>query len=768
MADPKKPQTQAPPPPAERYDPTEGMTTFEKVAAGAGKAVYDVGRWLGNKVGMVSDAEMEEARKLDAALMNTKEGQIGHTTGQVMMAAATMTGPIVGGAKMVASGGMAVLRAVGLAGGRTAATTGAASTAAAGTAAGTTGAATATAAATTTARVAATTESAGLAARTVNAVKSGAQKVAETAKAARTAPAATAKTVAVESAKATGRVAGKTAVAAAKIGVPLAVADAVVSSAIEEARDGKPKAETVSEVTGIDDSTVGGGLAAAAGATVVMSSLPALQKFGFKVLEHMGGRFNGLIHAAEFIAEKTPGLAKELGHSAYTGATSLARYMGLAYAGGEVAASAYTSADNSADPSRLMLAVDAVRETYADLKRAGLDRSASGSISGALVGAGTTFVSEMLEGMVPGIANITAKERDLLQAKDVDYGNPHMVRLLALHMNGDLGQINRDMQMQQKLLDARFLPQLQAPGMPTSQEEWQAMAAKMSDAELKAHPFYQYDIARIELEQQQRTRMMGFEERWKPAQDRLDAYLTSDRADLGNPAIAALAAARMQDQLAAADRRYQSGIFKEGSLDYRSGNYAFDDPAKLTEMRQARSAEIDALQGKWSGVDQRLAALQAPVAPAAATPEAEVKHAETAPEQAAPVQAAPKPVKAAPPAQHHAKAAAPKVHAPVVAQVANEASPQDAFNQQAALQVAAGPSASMTVTVAGLAPEQLTLPPLVGHEGEHAAVDMTALEGLRSGGLGGEVRLPEPEERQPSQIMALNMRSSSMPGSNIG
>lgn len=71
------------------YDPTEGMSTFDKVAAGAGKAMYDLGRGAGQMVGLVSDEDITESRKRDAALMKTTAGKVGNIGGNVAMFAPT-------------------------------------------------------------------------------------------------------------------------------------------------------------------------------------------------------------------------------------------------------------------------------------------------------------------------------------------------------------------------------------------------------------------------------------------------------------------------------------------------------------------------------------------------------------------------------------------------------------------------------------------------------------------------------------------------------
>jgi hypothetical protein len=52
-------------------DPTEGMTTGEKVRAGIGKAFYDVARGAGQLVGLVSADDIRESRRLDQPLLES-------------------------------------------------------------------------------------------------------------------------------------------------------------------------------------------------------------------------------------------------------------------------------------------------------------------------------------------------------------------------------------------------------------------------------------------------------------------------------------------------------------------------------------------------------------------------------------------------------------------------------------------------------------------------------------------------------------------------
>ena len=85
------------------YDPTEGMSTFDKLAAGFGKSIYDTGRGIGQLVGLVDEADVQAARERDAALMNTGAGMVGNVAGQ----AAQMAVPLGGGARVASLAGKA-------------------------------------------------------------------------------------------------------------------------------------------------------------------------------------------------------------------------------------------------------------------------------------------------------------------------------------------------------------------------------------------------------------------------------------------------------------------------------------------------------------------------------------------------------------------------------------------------------------------------------------------------------------------------------------
>jgi len=75
------------------YDPTNGMSTLDRVRAGFGKAVYDVARGIGQFTPLVSRDDVAESRKRDAALMNTGAGMTGNLLGNVAIAAPTAAIP---------------------------------------------------------------------------------------------------------------------------------------------------------------------------------------------------------------------------------------------------------------------------------------------------------------------------------------------------------------------------------------------------------------------------------------------------------------------------------------------------------------------------------------------------------------------------------------------------------------------------------------------------------------------------------------------------
>lgn len=91
-------------PPEPSYSPTDGMSTFDKLAAGAGKAVVDTLRGGGQWLGLTDRAAVAEARRLDGPLMQTGAGKVGNFVGNAALLAPTSLIPgasTVPGAAMI-------------------------------------------------------------------------------------------------------------------------------------------------------------------------------------------------------------------------------------------------------------------------------------------------------------------------------------------------------------------------------------------------------------------------------------------------------------------------------------------------------------------------------------------------------------------------------------------------------------------------------------------------------------------------------------------
>lgn len=84
-------------------DPTRGMSGPQKFAAGAGKAMYDVGRAIGQPLGIVSQQDIEESRRLDAPLMDTGAGTAGNIVGTAATLAPTA---LIPGANTILGAGL--------------------------------------------------------------------------------------------------------------------------------------------------------------------------------------------------------------------------------------------------------------------------------------------------------------------------------------------------------------------------------------------------------------------------------------------------------------------------------------------------------------------------------------------------------------------------------------------------------------------------------------------------------------------------------------
>jgi hypothetical protein len=77
-------------------DPTDGMSTFDLLAAGVGRGMTNFARGVGQKLNMVSADDIKEARRLDGPLMGTTPGKIGDFVGNAALAAPAMMIPGAG------------------------------------------------------------------------------------------------------------------------------------------------------------------------------------------------------------------------------------------------------------------------------------------------------------------------------------------------------------------------------------------------------------------------------------------------------------------------------------------------------------------------------------------------------------------------------------------------------------------------------------------------------------------------------------------------
>lgn len=84
-------------------DPTAGMSKTDKFLAGAGKAMTDTARGVGQLFGLVNRNDVAESRKLDAPLMNNGSAIAGNILGNAAMLAPTAFIP---GANTVTGAGM--------------------------------------------------------------------------------------------------------------------------------------------------------------------------------------------------------------------------------------------------------------------------------------------------------------------------------------------------------------------------------------------------------------------------------------------------------------------------------------------------------------------------------------------------------------------------------------------------------------------------------------------------------------------------------------
>jgi hypothetical protein len=73
-------------------DPTEGQSGLQNFRTGIGQGMMNVIRHGGNMVGLESDADLAEAKRLDAPLMNTTGGKIGSLVGETAITAPALFG----------------------------------------------------------------------------------------------------------------------------------------------------------------------------------------------------------------------------------------------------------------------------------------------------------------------------------------------------------------------------------------------------------------------------------------------------------------------------------------------------------------------------------------------------------------------------------------------------------------------------------------------------------------------------------------------------
>ena len=65
------------------YNPTDGNSFIENALLGYGRAGMQTARGVGQLLGVVDKADVDEARRLDAPLMDTAGGKVGNFAGQV-------------------------------------------------------------------------------------------------------------------------------------------------------------------------------------------------------------------------------------------------------------------------------------------------------------------------------------------------------------------------------------------------------------------------------------------------------------------------------------------------------------------------------------------------------------------------------------------------------------------------------------------------------------------------------------------------------------
>lgn len=89
------------------FDPTTGMSGIEKFIAGMGQGVVGLGRGVGQRTGLLSQAEIDRQMKMDAPLLATTPGKWGSVAGNVLAGVPTAFIPganTLAGASLVGAG----------------------------------------------------------------------------------------------------------------------------------------------------------------------------------------------------------------------------------------------------------------------------------------------------------------------------------------------------------------------------------------------------------------------------------------------------------------------------------------------------------------------------------------------------------------------------------------------------------------------------------------------------------------------------------------
>lgn len=91
-----------------QYDPTNDMSTGDRVLAGIGRGMTSVARGIGGLVGLQSDADTAQAKQIDAPLMATTSGKVGSAIGNAAaVAPAVLAAPAsIAGAGTVSTAGL--------------------------------------------------------------------------------------------------------------------------------------------------------------------------------------------------------------------------------------------------------------------------------------------------------------------------------------------------------------------------------------------------------------------------------------------------------------------------------------------------------------------------------------------------------------------------------------------------------------------------------------------------------------------------------------